>query len=158
MAAFGFMTFGAGTLASIGYGLYLRRWLVLLSAAVLFGMWLGLRAFGSYSDELWLNHFIATSTERIKFVEYMKSHSGPGEPARVMLPSGTNSPTAEPFAYSFRSGKGDRTFCYASFTHGIDNSIGFCWSESGEPPPSLAYPVITWTKALGNGWFMFRST
>lgn len=39
----------------------------------------------------------------------------------------------------------------------IDNSVGFTYLRSGEPPPVSAQKYI-WVESLGNGWFLFRTT
>ncbi len=158
IAAFLAMGFLAGMLGSCVLAIVHRRVWLLLSAFILGGAYWGMRESFGYADVLWTRHFESTAPVRARFVEFMKQQSTSADDSRVALPAGFEAMTAEKFAYLYEPEKGARSFCYASFTHGIDNSSGFCWSENGKPPPRLAFPEIVWSKPLGGGWFMFSST
>lgn len=53
--------------------------------------------------------------------------------------------------------RGKTWFLFSVETVWIDNSIGFAWSDSGDPPPRTRYDIVRSTR-LPNGWYMWWST
>jgi len=145
-----------GTVVVFVLGLVKKRWLTLVFAAIVALAFQSLRVATELEDDLWVSHFVRTADLRKEFLAFMDGQ--PTKKKDVPLPATLSQLSDNSFAYLTLGNDGKRFYCYSVFTHGIDNSRGFCWSESGQPPDILAFPVIVSVRPLGKGWFLFAST
>jgi len=123
-------------------------------------LYLTLRASSALEDSLWDRHFVRSAAERERFVQFVKSQqlSSAEELRKVNLSKDFPGLSDQKLGYLFRDEHGRFYASYSLCTSGIDNSVGLTWSESGHPPPRLAFPEIVHSRPLGGGWYMFRST
>jgi hypothetical protein len=148
---------GIGTIVVAIVAVFKRRWQVLVSLAILAVLWLPMMALPSVENELWVRHFAKTENLRNGFIAFMKEQKADHDES-IELPQSLRELSDLDYAYLTADDEGSRYFSYSVFTAGIDNSVGFCWSESGKPPGRRAFPEIVSSKPLGGGWFLFRST
>ncbi|HZH97911.1 MAG TPA: hypothetical protein VEX38_02990, partial [Fimbriimonadaceae bacterium] len=96
--------------------------------------------------------------KRDRFLTFMRSKQ-PGKALEwVDLPPELTGLATRDKAFLYEDPEGRRFYSYAVFTHGVDNSKGFIFSESGHRPPRLAHPEITRLVPMDSGWFFFCST
>jgi hypothetical protein len=113
-------------------------------------------------DRLWAVRFEQSKDLRREFLVVAHRHmeeadqEGPGL-VKVELPPSLRR-LSNGYAYSYRDESGAKYAAYAVVTFGIDNSTGFVWSETGAPPPPMAFPQLVRYRPMGDGWFMFWST
>jgi hypothetical protein len=126
---------------------------------LIFGVLLvSLRVLIGQEERYWREHFVRTAQERELFLTFMRSQLPEKPLSWLDLPPELKGLSSGGKAYLFMDKEGRRFYSYAVFTHGVDNSTGFVFSESGNSPPRLAHPEITKFVPLGDGWFLFRST
>ncbi len=156
--AYVFMLSAGAAFAFLLFAIAQRRTWVLASLVLLTLGFCLVRSLAPYEEELWNRRFAATADLRQQFVQVMKQEQLGNRESRVKLPTELRTLTDDGSAVIAKGADGKAFYCYAVFTHGIDNSSGFCWSEGGGPPPRLAYPEIVRTRPMGGGWFFFAST
>lgn len=138
-----------------------RRWSVLLIALFIGLSFLPLKGLQTTVERQWELRFEETRELRQAFLSFMKQQQDTDESSplnSVKLPPTLQTLSDRDNAYRYKDEDGKFFFSYSVFTHGIDNSFGYCWSESGKTPPRIAFPEIVRTRPLGNGWFWFSST
>lgn len=148
--------FMVATLCSVVVGLVKKRWEVLPALALVILLFLPIRILDGHAEGIWQTKFEESQAIRQRFLTFMDLQ--PTSENRVKLPDDLKGLSDGKYAYLTTDEAGSRFYCYSVFTHGIDNSRGYCWSQSGKPPSELAFPQIVRSKALGGGWFVFFST
>lgn len=151
---------GIAAVILLGSAISERR-LSLLSVAVVafcgvFGYW---SLHGNGSVAAWTRHLDSIRPRMKDAILFTKrTPAAKEERERISLPAEFEDLTYNGELARYRDAEGTTWYLFPQFLMGIDNGIGFAWSEKGTPPPQRAMSSIVRTKPLGEGWYLFWLT
>jgi hypothetical protein len=145
--------FAAGCLVLAIVERPVRRWLPIALVFVALG---GALFHPGVVDASWRSHFERDFVARDEAARWAASQ----EPSdrRLPLPAPMSTLSEGGFVYVHRDESGGLWAAFPIVTYGIDDSVGYVWSRSGEPPPEAAYPQLVRWSYYRAGWYMFWST
>lgn len=115
---------------------------------------------GEKAEAAWVNEFHANLAPLEKAVQYAKRRPftrGKSNDSFPLTRELGYLSMNEKF-YRYRSPEGEDWYLFPQFMTGIDNGVGFAWSETGKPPPRMSFYEVVRTRPLAYGWFMFWTT